>query len=67
MRIGFSRQYGTACVILERLPADADEVVEYAREIEAIYEEPDGDAFVVQFPGGPIELYTERALRASLR
>lgn len=67
MREGYSRQYGTSCVVIESLPADADEVIEYAHDIGAVCEESDGVAYVIQFPGRPIELYTERALRAGVR
>lgn len=67
MRVEFAEQYGVPCVVLEG-GESADEVVAFARESEAQYYEdgPDDEALVVQFPGRPQELYTERALRSSL-
>jgi hypothetical protein len=72
MREGYAVQYGTPAVIVEG-GETADEVVSFARELGAVfYEEPGRETLVIDLrndPGravGP-ELYTEDALRRSLR
>ena len=58
-------QYGTACIQLHE-GDDVEEVIEFAEEQGAMYEEePDDRLYVVEFPGRFPELYTERALRGS--
>ena len=65
MRQISASQYGTACVQLHE-GDDVDEVIEFAEEQGAMYEEEPGDwTYVIEFPGRFPELYTERALRGS--
>lgn len=69
MTEGFAAQYRKPCLILDQgdLKASPEVLIEAAHDMEAIYEDADGEQLVVQFPGRPQELYTERAFRASLR
>jgi len=65
MRNIFASQYGTACIQLHK-GDDIEEVIEFAKEQGAQYEEEPNDwVFVVEFPDRFPELYTERALRGS--
>ena len=74
MRPGFSAQYMAGVVIIEEkhLPLKEDYVIEMAHTYEALKfdrEAKDNDhmLYVVRFPDGPDELYTENALRRSVR
>lgn len=67
MYLGHSEQFGTSSVVLEDIPQDPDQVIQYAEENEATYFDGEDNCFVVQFPGRPVELYTESALRRSLK
>lgn len=70
MRIGFADQYSTPCAMidLEELPLDGDELIEDMRESGATFWHGlDGELFVVQFGDDCPEVYSERALRASVR
>ena len=70
MRIGTERimtgqLFG--CVILEEGDdLDAEEVMEIAAMNDGAYDHPEGEMFMVGFPGLSCQLYTERALRRSL-
>ncbi len=65
MRQIFASQYGTACIQLHE-GDDFDEVIEFAKEQGAIYEEEPNDwVYVFEFPGRFPELYTNRALKGS--
>lgn len=73
MRPGFSAQYKAGVVIIEEkdLPLDGDYLIDMAHEYEAFTfdkEAKDNDdlLFVVRFPDGPDEVYTESALRRSV-
>lgn len=65
MKLGYAKQYEKACIILE--PGDEiEDVIEYAELNDAIFWEGPGEkACVVQFPGRPKELYSEKALSGS--
>ena len=64
----YAPQYNTPCVLLEPLQYDADQIIDYAKRIGAVFlEDPESICYVIQFPGRPQELYTEEALRRSLR
>ena len=65
MKTGYSRQYYKTCIILE--PGDdIEDVLEKIRHEGAVFQEgPDELSFVVQFPGRPMELYSESALLRS--
>jgi hypothetical protein len=75
MRQGGSSQFNSGVVILEEtdLPMDPDSFIAAAVAAGATTPDNDPDArdgdvlYVVQFPGRPIEVYTENALRGSLR
>lgn len=71
MRPGASVQFHTGVLIFEEsdFPIDEDKVVSKAREYEATKPDPDaeGDLFIVRFPDGHDECYTEQALRRSIR
>ncbi len=65
MKVISALQYRTACIQLHSND-NIEEVMEFAKEQGAEYEEGPGEyAFVVEFPGRWPELYTERALRNS--
>ena len=66
MYIGYSDQYGTPAIVLKDELVSPNDVVKMARLEEAFIKNRDGLQFVVRFPGRPIELYTEKALRRSL-
>lgn len=68
MTEGFAQQYEKPCLILneEDMNRSPRELIQTALNMGAIYEDADGVHFVVQFPGRPQELYTERAFRSSL-
>lgn len=66
MRIGYAEQFGTSVVVLEGGDTDAEEVIEMAEESEAVVE-TDDHYLVVRFPGRTDELYTEAAVRGSLK
>lgn len=68
MHESFSFQYTRPCVVLDETDDDSDRVIDFARGVGAAFEdEPDSEAFVVQFPRRPPELYSESALRRSLK
>lgn len=66
MRISFSEQYGAPCLVIEGTE-DADEVIARARRDECVYFDDEEDCLVIEFPDRFPELYTETALRGSLR
>jgi hypothetical protein len=66
MSCQFAEQYSKPCIRLEG-GETFDEVSEFAYECEATYFDGEDECFVIQFPGRPQELYTEEALRGSLR
>jgi hypothetical protein len=61
----FSQQYQTKAVKLLTNTPDAQAAIRFSHEIGARYRTVDGDHIVVEFPGRPIELYTDRAFRSS--
>ena len=66
----YSSQYHTPCIVIERDDLGdftIDEVIEEAVSMEATYDDGEDECFVVQFPGRPIELYTERTFRIGLK
>lgn len=65
MDVGYAPQYGTPCITVE--PGDSAEgVIAEAEDQGAVFNDGEDLCFVVQLPDRPQELYTERALRASL-
>jgi len=60
-----SMQYGTPAVVVpeKATKENVDEIIDFARFEGAICNDGQDDCIVVQLPGRPIELYTERALR----
>ena len=67
MRLGYAEQYQKPCIILESRRDVVEDVIEFAEIEGAIFwEGPDEKAYVVQFPGRPMELYTKNALIGSL-
>jgi hypothetical protein len=75
MRQGGSSQFNSGVVILEEtdLPMDFKRFMAAAEKAGATIPDNDPDArdgdvlYVVQFPERPVEVYTENALRESLR
>ncbi len=73
MRISASRQYGGCGALMMETSdfpfteRDIEELIELAHREEAIYWEGDDACIVVSLPGRPIEIYMQRAFRASLR
>ena len=73
MRPGYSPQFQTGVVIIEKrdYPLVEDDVIKTAREYEATKRDSDpegeGDLFTVRFPDRFDEVYTEDALRRSIR
>ncbi len=70
MDITSSDQYGTACLIIEADDYEENtihDIIEIAIERDATYYDGEDECFVIQFPGRPIEIYTERALTGSYR
>lgn len=63
---GSSQQYGANVVLIEETDSISN-VMEFADDIGARFHDGEDMCYVVQFPGGPAELYTERALRSSMR
>ena len=67
MKVTYAEQYQTACITLEGNEAP-DDVIEKALDAGATFqEEPGEDCYILQFPGRPKELYTESAIRRSLK
>ena len=66
MRVLFSEQYRVACISIDQ-DDTADDVVRECRREGAMYNEGDGESFCVRFPGRWPELYTEEALRISIK
>lgn len=66
MRKGYSEQFACPSVVLLTENRDADEVVGFAEQIGAVYQ-ADLRYFVIRFPGHDDEVYTESALRRSLK
>lgn len=68
MQIGHSGQYGVPCVIVaEEEEVDAEALIDLATLRGAIYNDGEDYYFVVQLLPRLVELYTEAALRRSLR
>jgi hypothetical protein len=67
MKPGFSSQYHTGVVILSKDDTSFIKIKKAAHDYEALYNDGKDQCFVIQFPDRPIELYTETALRRSLR
>ena len=65
MSVQFAEQYGKCCIRLEG-GETFEEVTDFANESDARYDDGEDVCYVIQFPGRPQELYTERALRGSL-
>ena len=66
MWIGCSQQYGTKVIVLGKGDTDAEKVIKMAEENEAVVQ--DGDyLLVVRFPGCKDKLYTEEAVKWSLK
>ncbi len=66
----YSSQYDTSCIVVEEgdhLDYSIDDVIHAAVDGGATYNDGEDECLVVQLPGRPVELYTERALRGSLR
>src|ERR1700743_2694315 len=66
MKAKFAEQYGRVCLVIDGTE-DADEVIERAHADEATYNDGEDVCLVIRFPDRPQELYTEDALRRSLR
>jgi len=64
VKVEFAQQYGVPCVAVEG-HEDAEDVISFCNESEAKYFDGEESVFVLRFPDGPRELYTERALRLS--
>ena len=56
------------CLIIESGEAigDIDEIIRWASEHGVTHHNGGSDYYIVQFPGRPMELYTEETLRRSL-
>lgn len=71
MRPGYSAQFQTGVVIFEHgdFPVEEEKVIETAWEYEAVREDPEdgGNIITVRFPARFDEVYTEEALRRSIR
>lgn len=65
MSCQFAEQYQKPCIRLEGGEC-FEEVVMFALDCDATYNDGEDDCYVIQFPGRPQELYTEQALRRSL-
>lgn len=66
MRLNYAAQYQCACIQIE--PGDTYEIISRACEKEGAICTWEGERdFVVQFPGGPQEVYSREALMRSLR
>lgn len=66
MRKGYSEQFASPSVVLSTENQDADEVVGFAEQIGAVYQ-ADLRYYVIRFPGCSDEVYTQSALRRSLK
>lgn len=68
MKMEYAEQYNCVCVVVE-IGDTADEVMNAARENEAIYYEdgPEDECFCVRLPNRPQEIYTERSLKGSIK
>jgi hypothetical protein len=66
MSVHFAEQFGTGCIRIDG-NEEFEEVVEFAYEAEAYYDDGEDECLVIQFPGRPPELYTREALVRSLR
>lgn len=66
MRVEFAEQYGRPCLVIEGTEP-FEEVIMGAYDAEATFNDGEDECLIVQFPGRPQELYTEEALRRSLR
>jgi hypothetical protein len=68
VRVKFASQYGTACVHLDGdEEIDGEGLVNACRNAKATYDDGEGVCFVIAFPERPQELYTEEALRGSMK
>ncbi len=70
MHEGYAAQYDCPCVVIEG-PEEPDAVIAFAKEIGAINRDEGDEDYVIEFRHddrlvGP-EVYTEEALRSSLR
>lgn len=66
MRVEFAEQYSVPCVVIDGTET-FDEVETKCNEDDALYWDGEEYCMVVQFPGRPMELYTQEALTRSLR
>lgn len=68
MRVEFAEQYGVPCLVLDDidLTENAEVIILKAYLDEATYWDGEDTNLVLQFPGRPMELYTENALRGTL-
>lgn len=65
MQVEFAAQYGKCYLLLDGTE-NPDEVMNAAREVEALHYDGEDLCLVLQFPNRPKELYTEEAMRRSL-
>lgn len=65
MKVEFAEQYNVPCLVLDGSETP-DDAVERAARDECMYFDGEDRCYVVRFPDGPQELYTEAALRRSL-
>lgn len=66
IHVEFADQYGKCCLVLTG-NEDPDLAIDQAYEDEAIFNDGEDDLVVVRFPGRPQEVYTQDALRRSLK
>lgn len=68
MKFEMAEQYSRVCAHLDGTEQlTADELIALCHDNEACYDDGEDLCLVIQFPGRPQELYTENALRGSLK
>ena len=66
MRAEYCEQFSTVCLSLDGTET-AQQIIDRAHRDEAVYFDGEDYCLVLQFPGRPQELYTETAVRRSMR